>query len=184
MKDNRALSFHQSVSWGWRLAWTRTLSEMVLALPHTKTRRHEDFEHTAFVEKTNKNLAGPSWFKYIQGINAISIPYPIWESNMIRTLMKTTLALTLLAGLAAPAPQSRAQGRDFQPQVVLPSDRFGPITDIPILAGKDTELDDNELVLGVVVGGEARAYPINMLTGPSREILNDELGGIAIAATW
>ena len=42
----------------------------------------------------------------------------------------------------------------------------------------------NELVLGVVIGHQARAYPINMLTGPSREIFNDELGGQAIAATW
>ena len=40
------------------------------------------------------------------------------------------------------------------------------------------------LVLGVTVGEESRAYPINMLTGPSREILNDALGGRAIAATW
>ena len=38
--------------------------------------------------------------------------------------------------------------------------------------------------LGVEVGGEARAYPINMLSGPNREILNDTLGGRPIAATW
>jgi hypothetical protein len=36
----------------------------------------------------------------------------------------------------------------------------------------------------VMINGESRAYPINMLTGPSREILNDRLGGTAIAATW
>ena len=41
-----------------------------------------------------------------------------------------------------------------------------------------------ELVLGVVVGGKARAYPIDMITGPQREIINDFLGGKAIAATW
>ncbi len=45
-------------------------------------------------------------------------------------------------------------------------------------------LNPSELVLGVTVGKESRAYPINMLTGPSREILNDTLGGQAIAATW
>jgi hypothetical protein len=42
----------------------------------------------------------------------------------------------------------------------------------------------SELVLGLTLGGAARAYPINMLTGPQREIVNDELGGRAIAATW
>jgi len=39
-------------------------------------------------------------------------------------------------------------------------------------------------VLAVTVGEQSRAYPINMLTGPEREILNDTLGGRAIAATW
>jgi len=61
-----------------------------------------------------------------------------------------------------------------------------PITHFPILeAGEaDRKLNPAELVLGVVVNGEPRAYPINMLTGPSREILNDTLGGRPIAATW
>ena len=45
-------------------------------------------------------------------------------------------------------------------------------------------LQPNELVLGVTVDGVARAYPINMLTGPSREIFNDTLGDRSIAATW
>jgi hypothetical protein len=49
-------------------------------------------------------------------------------------------------------------------------------------AAKD--LNPDELVLGVEVEGEARAYPINMLSGPNREILNDTLGGRPIAATW
>jgi len=46
------------------------------------------------------------------------------------------------------------------------------------------QVTDKELVIGVVIDGRARAYPINMLTGPSREIINDMLGGRAIAATW
>ena len=46
------------------------------------------------------------------------------------------------------------------------------------------QLGPTELVLGVSVNGQSRAYPINMLTGPSREIINDQLGGQAIAATW
>ncbi len=60
------------------------------------------------------------------------------------------------------------------------------ITDAPTIAAGDVtdQAADKELVLGVVVNGEARAYPINMLTGPSREIINDSLGGRDIAATW
>lgn len=46
------------------------------------------------------------------------------------------------------------------------------------------EVTDEELVIGLALNGQARAYPINMLTGPSREIINDTIGGTPIAATW
>ena len=74
--------------------------------------------------------------------------------------------------------------REFDPIQVVRS--FPPIEDAPCLpAGKvRDEVTADELVLGVVIGDEARAYPINMLTGPSREIINDRLGGRSIAATW
>ena len=73
---------------------------------------------------------------------------------------------------------------DFNPRRVV--DPRPAIIDAPAIAAGDVtdEVADNELVIGVVVKGEARAYPINMLTGPSREIINDTLGGRAIAATW
>ena len=74
--------------------------------------------------------------------------------------------------------------RDFEPIQVVPSQP--PIERVPFLAATKVrdEVRDSELVLGVVAGEEARAYPINMLTGPSREIINDRLGGRSIAATW
>ena len=52
------------------------------------------------------------------------------------------------------------------------------IVDAPYLPASQVadQVRDNELVLGVSVGGAARAYPINMLTGPRREIVNDRLG--------
>ena len=61
-----------------------------------------------------------------------------------------------------------------------------PRTEIETRTVEDAweDLAETELVLGVAVNGEARAYPINMLTGPSREIVNDTLGGRKIAATW
>ncbi len=76
---------------------------------------------------------------------------------------------------------------EFAPVTVIPKP-FRPISTSGFTVKSVDEADEtlrpNELVLGVQVGKEARAYPINMLTGPSREILNDELGGRAIAATW
>lgn len=73
---------------------------------------------------------------------------------------------------------------EFDPIVVVRP--FPAIENPPIIAGVDVvdQVVAKELVLGVVVNGEARAYPINMLTGPSREVINDTLGGRDIAATW
>ena len=73
---------------------------------------------------------------------------------------------------------------EFRPRRVVKP--FRPITRFPILSAKDADgkIDDAELVLGIEIDGTSRAYPINMLTGPRREILNDTLAGVPIAATW
>jgi hypothetical protein len=100
----------------------------------------------------------------------------------------TAIALPFMQTLAV-IPLCIAQESvefDFNPEVVI-SKPMQPIVDAPFVHAKDaTELivSDNEIVLGVVVNGKARAYPINMITGPRREIINDKLGGLPIAATW
>jgi len=89
------------------------------------------------------------------------------------------LRMASSAMLAPPADPSV-----FAPFQVVPP--FPAITNAPMVAGTSIngEVTENELVLGVELNGESRAYPINMLTGPDREIINDRLGGVAIAATW
>ena len=72
---------------------------------------------------------------------------------------------------------------NYAPRKVLPT-AMKAIVDPKVIPGNEAVLADNELVIGVNVDGETRAYPINQLTGPSREIINDTLGGTAIAATW
>ncbi len=73
----------------------------------------------------------------------------------------------------------------FKPVTVI-DHRFETIKNAPVIAAlqADDILHEDELVIGVAVGDEARAYPINMLTGPEREIINDTVGGRALAATW
>jgi hypothetical protein len=73
---------------------------------------------------------------------------------------------------------------DYDPQTAI--NPFDPIIAPPFVSAEEvkTRLSPNELVLGVEIDGLARAYPINMLTGPSREIFNDTLGENKIAATW
>ncbi len=98
---------------------------------------------------------------------------------------QAAISLVLTVVLANLAWAQDKADNEFRPKTVSKkAGKFKAITDIPLKSASETDLRDNELVLGVEVNGEARAYPINMLTGPSREILNDVLGGQAIAATW
>jgi hypothetical protein len=100
-----------------------------------------------------------------------------------------TLPLVVLLAatraLAAGPADEPAEEREFTPRRVVRR-TFPPITDAPHISAANVrdQVTDSELVIGVVVGSVARAYPINMLTGPTREIINDVLAGTAIAATW
>jgi hypothetical protein len=92
-------------------------------------------------------------------------------------------AFTVSLSLVMSVAHAQNSVDSYQPVQVLRKP-IRPITDPKIVAAAEAEIDDDELVIGVEVGGEARAYPINQLTGPQREIVNDTLGGTAIAATW
>lgn len=96
---------------------------------------------------------------------------------------KIILGVPLLwVGSALALAQSPSVDR-YQPKVVLRK-ALPAITQAPVVSMVDANVADHELVIGVVIDGVARAYPINQLTGPRREIINDELNGTAIAATW
>jgi hypothetical protein len=86
-----------------------------------------------------------------------------------------------------PSPGQKAgfDTDDYRPRRVVERD-LPPIVEIPVRRPAEVagEVTDEELVLGVEIHGEARAYPINQLHLPLREVFNDTLGGRAIAATW
>ncbi|MCH8266433.1 MAG: DUF3179 domain-containing protein, partial [Acidobacteria bacterium] len=44
------------------------------------------------------------------------------------------------------------------------------------VSAADAPLEDGELVLGVIINDEVRAYPVNYMMGPANEIVNDTLG--------
>lgn len=54
--------------------------------------------------------------------------------------------------------------------------------DPPTVDASAAELDDDELVLGVVLNGEAVAYPVRFLA--LSEVINDRVGDTPIAPTW
>lgn len=59
---------------------------------------------------------------------------------------------------------------------------FHPLGRPSFQAISDTKLDGDEMVIAVNLGGEARAYPIRSVS--YHHIVNDVVGGVAIAATY
>jgi hypothetical protein len=65
---------------------------------------------------------------------------------------------------------------------VLPRDRIRPIYDPEFVTAQQARMPDNELVMGVAIDGESRAYPIFTLN--AREMVNDTVAGVPILVTW
>ena len=81
--------------------------------------------------------------------------------------------------------RSRQKRDDFEPITVIRKP-FAVIKDVNFVGGDEAsnQVSDATLVLGVELDGTAKAYPIPMLCGPDREIINDRFGDRPIAATW
>jgi FtsZ-interacting cell division protein ZipA len=75
-------------------------------------------------------------------------------------------------------------GRDLEIITVLPKDGIRAVFEPEFVTASEylALTPQEELVLGLSVNGEHRAYPIAYLS--RREIVNDVVGGVSIAATW
>ncbi len=65
---------------------------------------------------------------------------------------------------------------------LLRRDSIEPIYDPRFVSPDEADLEPGELVMGVSINGDSRAYPIRYLRW--REMVNDEVGGIPILVTW
>ena len=65
---------------------------------------------------------------------------------------------------------------------LLPWDAIRPVYDPEFATAEEAPLDDDELIIGISLEGEAKAYPITVLR--SREMVNDEMAGIPTLVTW
>jgi hypothetical protein len=117
------------------------------------------------------------------------------------------LFLLLLAACAAaeetavssPTPTTVAIADTLDPPLdLLPADKYAqyemvtllprdaiPAVDNPEFHSADEAndfYDPDELIIGVVFSGDARAYSVPFLS--NHEIVNDTVGGVKIAVTW
>jgi hypothetical protein len=65
---------------------------------------------------------------------------------------------------------------------MLPFDAIQPIYEPRFVTAAEAPLADDELIMGVSWGGEAKAYPVSVLR--FREMVIDELAGIPILVSW
>lgn len=72
----------------------------------------------------------------------------------------------------------------FRIVTVLPRDAIAAITDPSFVTAERAIgwMDDREQVIGLEIGEETKAYPINMLS--RHEIVDDIVGGRPVAVTW
>ncbi len=91
-----------------------------------------------------------------------------------------TVTVAPPTGTAAPA----AVERTYEIVTLLPRDAIPAIDDPQFYpaAEADAEYAPDELVLGVSLDGESRAYSTSLLD--RHEIVNDTVGGRKIAVTW
>lgn len=68
----------------------------------------------------------------------------------------------------------------------VPRDHFEVLDDPPMVDAKTAEerelVKSEEPVIGIVLGGEAKAYPIAVMG--RHELINDTCGGEPIAVSW
>jgi len=83
-----------------------------------------------------------------------------------------------------PKPKVVATVGGYDVYQVLPVGAIPAIDDPSFVSGAaaDAQMSPGEPVLGIVLDGEARAYSLWQLD--AHEIVNDEIKGTAIAATW
>ncbi len=117
----------------------------------------------------------------------LMIFWPGQRSDVSDTIKQTTVRSEKTPLPTPPkAAASKAPEDDMDLEIVtlLGFDAIPAILDPRFAAASDADdwMAPNELVLGVSINGDNRAYSIPFLS--SREIVNDVVGGEKIAVTW
>ena len=113
--------------------------------------------------------------------------------GIVLALLALVVIALVVAGCSGDTPVSTsgptntpslAASRDLEIITLLPKDAIPAILEPEFLtvAEADEQMQDDELVIGVSIEGDSRAYSVNMLS--RHEIANDVVGGKSVAVTW
>jgi hypothetical protein len=113
--------------------------------------------------------------------------------DQTRSAYPSALSLVLILGTIVSLPVAPTAAREMVIEFehdgdpvyrILPPGEIPAIEDPGFVAGTAAEVQmaAEEPVLGLEIDGDARAYSLWQLD--RHEIVNDEIGGVALAATW
>ena len=64
----------------------------------------------------------------------------------------------------------------------IPRDAINPVYTPKFVSPEELRLRPDEIVMGLDINGEARAYPVGIMR--MREMVNDNVGGTPVLVTW
>lgn len=81
-------------------------------------------------------------------------------------------------------PASETAHTEYEIVTLVPRDTIAAIDAPQFVSGDaaDAQYQDDELIIGLIINGDVRAYSIPFLS--RHEIVNDVVGGIPVAVTW
>ena len=133
-----------------------------------------------FVAQTERGMAvsytlrfwGP-WLTVALLIAGLICAVQLWPGGRWRWLRRLGLVVAVLfLGVMVAAARWSPEESFFQPLT-------GPSF---VEAGRAAHVDPADMVLGIAIGGQAKAYPVLQLA--YHHLVNDELGGTPLVATY
>jgi len=112
----------------------------------------------------------------------VDVPTPDQRGETVVTT-QPNLDLDVETSTASPALNVRVvDQKTYNYTPLIPRDGIMPIYEPIFVSATQAPLLDEELVMGLTLSGESKAYPITVLR--HREMVNDQLGGIPMLVTW
>ena len=95
-------------------------------------------------------------------------------------MFRVSLAALALVSIWGPASAAAQPPAGFEQ--ILPRGRIAAVDAPTYVSVAEARIPRDAWVLGVVLGGQAYAYSLNLLN--AHEVVNDEAGGQPFAAVW
>ena len=113
----------------------------------------------------------------------ITLP-AVTQARFTFATVVTRLLTLAVVGLPVAVVGQTYTNQDQSARTELIEQGYPIKTGLRAVPANEAALRDSDLVIGIAIGKEARAYPLNPMWGPVNEVLNDTLAGVPVSVTW